>query len=251
MYLIRQFANLAGVTVRTLHHYDRLGLLSPKQRTESGYRLYTNHDLVRLERITVLRYLGLSLRQIAEMLSNTQHGDLNIADLLQTQAIILRERRDGISRVLRAVEAAERSLDAAHTPDWQLFKSIIKEVSMQDSAEWPKKYYSESALQLIEQNTTQWTPEQQQDWTRQWNDLFAKVEAAIAADEDPTAPNGRELAHQWHSLVALFTQGDSEVQRGLSAMYNDMQNWPEKQQQQHAVKPEILDFIRRASAAWS
>jgi DNA-binding transcriptional MerR regulator len=247
MYLIRQFANLAGVTVRTLHHYDRLGLLSPQQRTESGYRLYSNEDLVRLERITVLRYLGLSLAQIADMLSNTHQGDLDVAGVLQTQAIILRERREGITRVLRAVEAAERSLDAAHIPDWQLFKTIIKEVSMQDNTEWPKKYYSQSALEVIEQRTNQWTPELQVDVTRQWNKLFAKVEAAIAAGEDPTGPNGKELARQWQKQVERFTGGNSEVQRGLNAMYNDQDNWPKETKQQHAVKPEIMDFIRRAS----
>jgi DNA-binding transcriptional MerR regulator len=248
MYLIRQFANLAGVTVRTLHHYDRLGLLSPQQRTESGYRLYTTEDLVRLERIMVLRYLGLSLAQIAEMLSNAPNGNLDIAEVLQTQAIILRERRDGITRVLRAVEAAERSLDAARIPDWQLFKSIIKELSMQDSTEWPKKYYSQSALEVIEQRTNQWTPELQEDFTRQWNELFAKVEAAIAAGEDPTNPNGRDLARQWQKQVERFTGGNLEIQRGLNAMYNDQNNWPEATKQQHAVKPEIMDFIRKASA---
>ena len=249
MYLIRQFATLAGVTVRTLHHYDRLGLLSPHQRTESGYRLYTTEDLVRLERITVLRYLGLSLRQIADMLSSTQSGKLDIAELLQTQAVILRERRDGITGVLRAVEAAERSLDVAHTPDWQLFQTIIKEVSMQENAEWPKKYYSESALEVIEQRTSEWTPELQEDFTRKWNELFAKVEAAIASGEDPTSPNGRDLARQWQKLVERFTGGNSEVQRGLNAMYNDQSNWPETTKQQHAVKPEIMNFIRRASAS--
>ena len=62
MYLVQQFAKLAGVTVRTLHHYDRLGLLSPEHRSDSGYRLYTTQDMVRLERIMVLRYLGLPLR---------------------------------------------------------------------------------------------------------------------------------------------------------------------------------------------
>lgn len=60
MFQAREFAELAGVTVRTLHHYDRLGLLKPKQRTESGYRLYEAQDLERLEQIVALKYPGLS-----------------------------------------------------------------------------------------------------------------------------------------------------------------------------------------------
>ena len=62
---IQEFAKLAGVTVRALHHYDRLKLLSPAHRSERGYRLYCHEDLGRLERILVLRYVGLSLRAIA------------------------------------------------------------------------------------------------------------------------------------------------------------------------------------------
>ena len=66
---IQEFAKLAGVTVRTLHHYDRLKLLSPAHRSERGYRLYSHEDLGRLERILVLRFLGLSLREIAALLN--------------------------------------------------------------------------------------------------------------------------------------------------------------------------------------
>jgi DNA-binding transcriptional MerR regulator len=246
MYLIRQFATLTGVTIRTLHHYDRLGLLSPTQRTESGYRLYGNEDLVRLERIMVLRYIGLSLRQIADILSDPRGSEQDIATLLQTQAVILRERRDHITSVIRAVEKAGQSLDAAQTPDWQLFQSIVKEVSMQENTEWSKKYYSEAAQQAIEQRKPEWSPELQEKITAQWQDLFAKVEAAIAANEDPTSPKAQDLAAQWKALVGQFTGGNPEVQRGLNAMYNDQKNWPEERKQQHTVKPEIMDFIRKA-----
>lgn len=58
MYQVREFAELAGVTVRTLHHYDRLALLKPKRRTAAEYRLYEEKDLERLERIVALKYLS-------------------------------------------------------------------------------------------------------------------------------------------------------------------------------------------------
>lgn len=70
---IQEFAKLSGVTVRALHYYDRLKLLSPAHRSERGYRLHCHEDLGRLERILVLRYLGLSLREIAALL-NTPAG---------------------------------------------------------------------------------------------------------------------------------------------------------------------------------
>ena len=68
VYRIREFAALAGVTVRALHHYDRLGLLKPGGRSASGYRLYRDSDLARLEQIVVLKFLGLPLQQIGRLL---------------------------------------------------------------------------------------------------------------------------------------------------------------------------------------
>ena len=58
LYQAHEFAGLAGVTIRTLHHYDRLGLLKPSRRTDAGYRLYNENDLVRLEQIIVLKFLA-------------------------------------------------------------------------------------------------------------------------------------------------------------------------------------------------
>jgi MerR family transcriptional regulator, thiopeptide resistance regulator len=63
-YQARDFAKLAGVTVRTLHHYDRLGLLKPRKRSSAGYRLYQPEDLERVEQIVALKFLGLPLAEI-------------------------------------------------------------------------------------------------------------------------------------------------------------------------------------------
>ena len=63
VYRVSEFAEKAGVTVRTLHHYDRLGLLKPSGRTIAGYRLYGDRDFARLQQIVTLKFIGLPLRQ--------------------------------------------------------------------------------------------------------------------------------------------------------------------------------------------
>ncbi len=247
-YRVQRFAELSGVTVRTLHHYDRLGLLKPAQRSEGGYRLYSRGDLLRLERITVLRYLGLSLRQIGKIVSRSAGEELDVAGLLRTQAVILRERRDGLTRVLRAVEAAEQVLEAngrAASGDWQLFQTILEEVSMQENSEWSKKYYNEAAQQAVETRKGEWSPELQEKVTAQWKEMFAKVEAALAAGVEPASEEGRAIAAEWSALVGQFTRGNREVAKGLNSMYADQGNWPAAQSQ-YAIKPELLEFIRRA-----
>ncbi len=82
--------------------------------------------------------------------------------------------------------------------------------------------------------------------TREWNELFRDVEAALG--EDPSGPVAQGLAARWRKLVSEFTGGNPEIQKGLNKMYADSPNWP-AQQKQHQIKPEIQAFIQKAMQA--
>src|SRR5262245_28369865 len=90
VYRVSEFAERSGVTVRTLHHYDRLGLLRPSGRTEAGHRLYDGRDFVRLQQIVTLKFIGIPLKQIKELLDG---GDLDLAATLRLQRRLLEEKR--------------------------------------------------------------------------------------------------------------------------------------------------------------
>ncbi|MCZ7543136.1 MAG: MerR family transcriptional regulator [Anaerolineae bacterium] len=85
-YRIAAFAKLAGVTVRTLHHYDRMGLLTPSSSTEAGYRLYTQRDLLRLQQILTLKWMGFALKQIKALLDDPAY-DLRASLAIQKAAV--------------------------------------------------------------------------------------------------------------------------------------------------------------------
>src|SRR5438046_422083 len=91
-YTVGRFAELTGVSVRTLHHYDRIGLLPPAERTASGYRLYRHEDLLRLQQILTLRYLGFGLANIAELLERADF-DLQASLAIQREALRARQAR--------------------------------------------------------------------------------------------------------------------------------------------------------------
>src|SRR5664279_3181956 len=95
LYRAQEFAELAGVTVRALHHYDRLGLLKPSHRSEAGYRLYSDRDLVRLEQIVVLKFLGLPLRSIGTLLEREQD---TLPDTLRRQQAVLVDKRNQLDK---------------------------------------------------------------------------------------------------------------------------------------------------------
>lgn len=98
LYKVHDSAALAGITVKALHHYDRLGLLRP-QRTDAGYRVYTLRDLDRLEQIVALKFIGIPLKQIKSLL---HRETLAVAQALRLQRRELEQKRRLIDRAIEA-----------------------------------------------------------------------------------------------------------------------------------------------------
>lgn len=234
----QEFAELAGVTVRALHHYDRLGLLRPG-RSHAGYRIYRESDLARLEQIVALKFLGLPLKQIREVLDR---GSSNLPATLRAQRAALEEKRRLLDRAIQAIAAAEGE------PTPALLKSIIEAIEMQDNTNWADKYYTEDARASIESRRHLWNPELQAQCERDWKELIADCEAALG--EDPASERAQALAARWRKLVEGFTGGNAEVAAGLQKMYADQQNWPGgfKQQMQPFLNPAVGEFMQKAMA---
>jgi MerR family transcriptional regulator, thiopeptide resistance regulator len=240
---IQEFAKLAGVTVRALHHYDRLGLLQPSGRSDAGYRLYRDCDLARLEQIVVLKFLGLPLKQIGRLLKR----ESPLAETLRRQQTVLFEKRRQVDAAIDAIKQAERSVATRGEPDWTLFTHIVREIEMQNNTEWSKKYYGPGAQAKVEERKHLWSPELQERVTKEWTTLLADVEAALG--EDPASPRAQALAARWRTLVEGFTGGDPEIQNGLNRMWADKENWPRQERERFTIKPEIQEFITKAMQA--
>src|SRR5271165_2217218 len=141
LYRIHEFAELANVSVRTLHHYDRLGLLKP-QRTQAGYRLYTARDVERLEQILALKFLGMPLTQIRTLLDHNGHS---LADSLQMQRLALEEKREMLDRAIGAIRDAESVMERDHPADAKVLAAIIAAFKEMNDMEFMEKYFSEEA----------------------------------------------------------------------------------------------------------
>jgi DNA-binding transcriptional MerR regulator len=239
----QQFAELAGVTVRTLHHYDRLGLLKAR-RTEAGYRMYRESDLERLEQIVALKFVGLPLKRIKTLLDRDH---LELAEALPRQRLVLEAKRKLIDRAIHAIRDAERTIANGQRPDAAVLKKIIEVIEMQDDAKWSEKYYSEEALEKLKQR--EWTPEMQAETTKKWNDLFREVEASI--EEDPAGEKAQALAGRWGALIQGFTQGDPEVTKGLNNVWKNPSGLPAETQadMKPYMNPKVHEFIQKAFAA--
>jgi len=223
MFKAREFARLTRVTVRALHYYDRLGLLKPSRYSPSGYRLYRESDVARLEQIVALKFIGFSLKQIKDILKNGG-GDLSLTLRRQREAI--EEKRKRLQQAVKAIQRAEYVIAVKGRPGWEVFTKIIEVINMQNNMDWTKKYYSEEAQQAIEQRAATIAPEVIEQAQNDWATLIKEVEAAVAANEDPSSDKAQALAARWSELIKGFTGGNPEIQKGLNQMYADRNNWP-------------------------
>lgn len=219
-YLPHEFAKRAGVTIRALHHYDRLGLLKPSGRTGAGYRVYRDRDFARLEQIVALKFIGFPLLQIRELL---QGKDTDPTAALRQQRQILAEKREHLDRAIEAIERAEKAWFEEGKQDWEPFRKVIEVIQMQTRKDWMKKYYTDEQLANLGQR---WSPEAQEKSERAWAALTKDTEDAIARGDDPTGETGLQLGARQQELLAMFTGGDPGIEQNLRKLYADRANWP-------------------------
>lgn len=107
-YTVKSFANLMGVTERTLHYYDRKGLLTPTSYTSNGHRLYSNEDIVKMQKILTLKYLGFTLKDITDYLAKNSTTDLH--HTLSKQKELLEKKRDEINLIIQTISRVEQMI---------------------------------------------------------------------------------------------------------------------------------------------
>ena len=218
-----EFARLAGVTVRALHHYDRIGLLKA-QRNDSGHRLYSAGDLERLEQIAALKFLGIPLKEIKALLES---NPLTLLESLRLQLGALTEKREQIDRAIHAIEQAEK-LVSVGLPSDAVLRKIIKAIETPTTGDFMKKYYTDEAWAKRTLMREQTSPQALEGHRRAWKQLFLEVEAAL--ELSPASEGAQLLAQRWVLLAELASGGDAELKAGGAKAWKDHQNWPVAEQ---------------------
>ncbi|MBB6672240.1 MerR family transcriptional regulator [Cohnella nanjingensis] len=132
-YRTGQFAEMSGVTARTLRYYDRIGLLKPSAISHSGQRHYTDDDLVKLQQIVTLKFIGFSLEQIISIM---RMQDTNVNALLTMQREWMEEKIAHMQRVVQAIKEAERVAEYGEEGYSEKIKKIIGLIEMEANKDW-------------------------------------------------------------------------------------------------------------------
>jgi MerR family transcriptional regulator, thiopeptide resistance regulator len=214
MKTVGEVAELAAVTVRTLHHYDELGLLSPSGRSDAGYRLYSRDDLARLREILIWRTLGFPLTEIASLLGDPGHDRL--AALERQRELIERE----IER-LGALAAAVDAAIAAHRDRAEL------EVETMFEGFDPSEYEDEARERWGDTDAYMYSTRTGSYGQAEWDEIRGEAETIVRelvtsmrAGHAADGPEARALAerHRRH-ISRWFYPCSPQMHRGLAEMY--------------------------------
>jgi len=240
-YRTGQFAKKALVTVRSLRYYDRMGLLSPAAHSEAGYRLYTDEDLLKLQHILALKFLGFSLNEIQVCL---RRGPTQLAEVLAQQRMMMQEKRVQLDGIIRALAETESLLEAG-TCDWESVARVIEVIRMEQKTDWVKKYFTDDQLQTMEElgnsayssearqslsSRGSWTEEDQQKATTDWARVYSEARRLSAGGADPGGEEAQAMARLKHELLSAFTQGDPEISAGLARFWEGFRALPAERQ---------------------
>ena len=234
---VGELARRAGVTVRTLHHYEEIGLLAPSRRTEAGYRLYGRGEIARLQQIMSLRQLGFSLDEIRSFLARPDYSPLQVVELHIAR---LREQIAVQRRLCERLEALAEHLHSAGEGSVEEFLQTIEEMSMLE------KYYTPEQLEELKQRAEMLGEERIRQSQVEWSELIEQVRAEMDKGTDPASETVQRLARRWMDLVNAFTGGNPEIEKSLRKMW-------QQEETIHGINTremrEMGEYIAKAIAA--
>jgi MerR family transcriptional regulator, thiopeptide resistance regulator len=241
---VGELAARTGLTIRTLHHYDAIGLLCPSGRTGSnhgsGHRLYTAADVARLHQIMCLKQLGFGLEQIKEYLTR---ADYDPRTVIRLHLKDVRRKAAELAELGERLRGLSEALEQADNASPEAFLQTIEVMTMIE------KYYTPEQLEYLEKRRKEGgaaMEEAIQKAPQMWSDLHNDVQAAIDAGIPPEDPRAQTLAKRWLDLVRSFTGGNPGIFQSLRKMYENEPNVAGMDMS--GMKP-MQDYIEKARIA--
>jgi MerR family transcriptional regulator, thiopeptide resistance regulator len=228
---IGELARRTGLTVRTLHHYDEIGLLSPAERSDGGHRVYDEADVQRLYRIVSLRSLGFPLDAIAQALDSERFDPRAAVDdhIHRLEAQVAREQQ-----LLQTLRGLRDRLDADD------FLTTIEELTMRE------RYYTPEQLEQLEQRRQSIGEDKIREVEAEWAEIFATLKAEMDKGTDPADARLRPIGERSRELLLMFTGGDPGIEASLKRMYET--EGPEKASRGMA-DPEVFEYLAKVREA--
>ncbi|MHB8627365.1 MAG: MerR family transcriptional regulator [Aggregatilineales bacterium] len=237
MYTVKQLSDLAEVSVRTLHYYDEIGLLSPSKVGVNGYRYYDDTALLRLQQILFYREIGLELTHIKAILDSP---DFDLLAALRSHRSVLQGKINRLEKLVRTVDSTIMDLvGEVNMSKKQLFEGF--------SEEKQKEYERSARLQygpeIVNESVRRWNSYTKADKDKigeEGNQIYGGLVEALEAGKSAHSAEVQALLERWHNHLRYFYEPTLEILRGLGGLYNSSPDFIATFQKLHPKLPEYL-----------
>lgn len=238
-YTVSSLSKLAGISVRTLHYYDQIGLLTPSYQAENGYRYYEEKELLRLQQILFYKELDFPLDQIKLMLDAP---NFDPTKALEDHKKLLELKRDRLEAMLRTVDVTiQKLVEDQVMDDSQLFQAMSTKQLDEYKQEAKRRWGQTEAYKQSIERTKHFTKVDNERVQREWHDLMTRATALV--DQDIESEAVQTLVKDWHTHINQFYDCSYEMLQGLGQMYTQDKRFEKNFQQYH---PDLPAFLTRA-----
>lgn len=243
---VKEVSNLTNISVKTLHHYDKIDLLKPSIRLKNGYRLYNEEDLLKLQQIIALKYFGFELSHIKSLIAQ----EIDIFDHFRTQQKFLAEKAMSLNEASHALNTIIETCEPNQSIHWETIIKLIEVYRMTQELEktWAGRVLNKDELKeyaSFEQSLkTRFTVQQKHEFEQAWDKVIKEITANL--NQDPASEFGNFVAKRSMDLInTLYGKQHATLRTTIwEKGYKAGQMDPE-----HALPLEVVDWLDKAISA--
>lgn len=214
-YFIKELASISGISIRTLHHYDAIGLLQPQKSPSNGYRIYRDEEVNRLQKIMFLKELDFKLDEIKMILQGNHYQEL-----FDKHRKLLFEKKKRLEKIIEMMEQIEGGEQKMAKDIFNTFDMSEIEKYKNEYREEVEKKYGEKEVQESIQKTDRYTKDDWKRITEKGNEIFQAIVQLM--DRDPSDSSVQQLVHEYRNYITEnFYTCTLEIFKGLGLMYID------------------------------
>ncbi len=244
---VKDLSKLTGVSVQTLHHYDRIDLLHPSVRLANGYRLYSETDLLKLQQIIALKYFGFGLAQIKVLLA----GNVDMTDHFAAQAQFLQEKANTMLKASQTLQSIISECGDKESIPWETIINLIEVYRMTQQLEhsWVKNVLNPAELQQFAHFEAglrnRFSAAEELAFEKAWKELVAEIKTKL--NQDPKSAASIKIGQRGMDLVnSLYGKEHANLRTSI---------WEKGFQQgimdeNHFIEPEVIAWLDQAMCAY-
>ena len=238
MYTVKQLSKLAGVSVRTLHYYDEIGLLKPSSLGNNGYRYYSDKALFRLQQILFYREMDLDLLKIKTVIDDKS---FDLVTALQSHRLALQEKINRLQALIQTVDTTiMHIIGEVNMSKTKIFEGFSEEKQKQYEQE-AKKLWGEDSVGKSVKLWNSYSPQQKEQIKQEGGAIYTDLIASMS--KSPESAEVQAILKCWHQHLRYFYEPTLEVLRGLGNAYNEH---PDFNATFTAMHPDLPAFLQKA-----